>query len=1198
MVYSRQSTLPRSGIREKQTATLRPLSTPKSRSISPVSVNSSQISVKTTKTETIKPDPPVRKSSLASPNRLVSSRLLQFQPNHSETEKHPKPCSSTRSISLDSSSQSVNGTLSVKKVPSPTPHVSSGSNVNAKSNSLKRMMSDGRPPRSSSKTTDSSFTKSSLSKTSKLASPSHQVRKPSVKPKPSVSVASTSKTSSDVRASSRPSSAQTTEGKSPLHSSIRQPNTSRTSKGRPPVSKSPHSSSIQTDTTTTAATAKAKVVKDDEKPARSKEDYKGKVDSQIKKSSNGRKSPISKSYSSKLSSPKISRKQLSSTKSATTTKSAIKAPSRASAVPVPKKAGPPPILSPKPVLNEAISKAGCKAGSASTVLTGEQKVADSSSENEALINNKPNQETLTCIEAPTVTDTTMEAKENVTEANAVVKSTDDLSFDNNDEDLYDDVIRVPSTTSIVSSKSNSDIGDDTAHKVATETSTTKDDEDNSLSNNDVAAVKGDAVSDDAVVKIPTISTQPNEENQDASLGPLVQHNTTDNLLTVNQTKEGHSIVCNDGEIYDDVVAQCFKQTLSEELKSSPAKIEGFNKARDDASPPGKTLSPHQETKPEAFYDDIIYPERIHQNDKGSVKRVSYDDFQVAELCVSPRQSRVASFQRAGDKNFGYRDSGLGIEAYYDKIDHSDDVVTEPAFYDQIGEDREQLETVSSAEDILQSESSTENVLAIKDLEPPVLPPRPEDMIQEVRSNLTGTLLEVSSKVEATTVESGFEDHCFDNYCNEESKDTATTKIPSKVKPDPLVFAESYDKSPPPLPPRRPCSTQLDADDMPLRSPGYLSRRAGSGSPQLPLSGQRKVSAPQLLSSPKDFVSSSSSLTPSHSAVSIISGRSEDRNATDGGSDVSSLVDVPGEYGTNEHKKEKSKFSLGFFTRKKSDKRKKTEDHENPRQRASTIGQTDIHRKKSSRLAIKKKGSLPPEAQLIAPEAEYSFPDPIHFTDDKEYDDCTVIKNNWKSPPPDSNCGNSFSTDATPTVVTSNNVPELLESPLNKNKEILKSTESLGSFAQNFENSSGWFDDLYDMVANSSTYISEISEVKLTVTAETNEDIYDAVAADLPDEGKLVVTDSPNLNRRVSSSSGSFDSLEEDEDDHLSPLTSDLSNTLKGHSLPQRPVKIKVASPTRPRSYSNANQTVEILQSMELSGSFRPAENIKEVSIYT
>ena len=1179
----------------------------------------------------------------------------------------------------------MNGTLPVKKVPSPT----DVANGNAMANSPKRTP-DGRPPRSSGKTTNGLSGKSSVSKVprSKVASSSHYSSKPSVKPKPAaVSVASASKTKSDLRTPSRPNSAQTTGHKSPVHSSLRQPSGRKTTKSKSPVPKLPHSVSTST------STAEANGVKCEEKSARPKHPLHvdaSKMDSHTaskfkrpldgsktldgRKTIDGSKLPVSQSYGS----PKVSRKQFGSAKSSTTTKSAIRTPSRASSVPVPKKPKPPPVLAPKPVLNEIPEKAKGIAESSiplqqpgSTVSADTQKEAGSLPEIEVPVRNKPNQETLSSTETATVIESTLESKENITTLNMFTKSE---AIDNGDENIYDDVIHLPNTVTKISSKGNSteddallntsevnvkdhstgDIGDDTVHPVEVDIpakSATKDDERDSK---DLAEIN--ANSNDTGMKIPRQPIEENKDDLEESRGetnslPLVQQSPV-SLVMVNQQKEEHTAMHTDDDIYDDVVQNTIvslqekvvndvssnnqnivtsatvametsnlrismdKQSLSAEIQSIPAKSEpcditGHGAIKGQTS---KTPSPHHQTQlteNEAFYDDVVHPVKLSEKKKSTFDKLPDEDFQVAELCVSPRQSRVASFQRAGDKNFGYRDSGLGIEAYYDKIDRSDDVIAEPAFYDQIGEGREQLETISSTEDVLQSESSTENVLVVTDLEPPPLPPRSEDLIKEInesKSNLTGSSLEVSTKVtETTTAESGFEDQCFDG---EASKDMPA-RIASKAKPDPLVITKPYDNSPPLLPPRRPQSTQLDTDDVPLRSPGYLSQRASSGSPQLLLLPQRKTSAPQLPSSPKDFLSSTSSLAPSHSAVSIISGRSEDRYPTDGGSDVSSLVDVGGDFTTSEHKKEKSKFSLGIFSRKKSDRKKKAdtaEDFEHARPRASSMGQS-LHRKKSSRHAIKKKGSVPPEMQFLPTDADYSLPDPLYFTDDKNYDDCTVIKNNWKSPPPDSKHSSSnFSTEAAPlstTVVSSNELgPKLIEiqgtehSELNKNKDIQKSMESLGSFTQNFEDSSGWFDDIYDMVADSTTYIAETSEVKLTVTAENNDDTYDTVAPDLlPDKGKLVVTDSPKLNTTSNSidSSGSFDSIEEDEDDHLSPLNSEFSDTLRGNSLPQCSIRTKVTSPARPRSCSNVNQTVEIVKNLQISRSLRPAEDIQEVS---
>ena len=1125
----------------------------------------------------------------------------------------------------------------------------------------------------------------------KVASPLHHLSKPSIKPKPALaSVTTDSKTKSDLRTPSRPNAVQTTGHKSSVHSSLTQSNGRKTTKSKSPVPvlKSPHLVPVSTiDTTVATSTAEAKGVKSEDKSARSKhlrQDDSRKIDSHrlsqfkkpldFSKSSDGNKTldgsktvdgsklHVKQSYGS----PKANRRQFVSAKSSTT-KSALRTPSRASSVPVPKKPKPPPVLGSKPARNEISKKIK---GTAESLTPLQRSVSSDSTvatkEPDSLsgsVNSKPNQETASPTETSMVSETTLESKEKVTRLKTLSKS------EAIDENIYDDVLHLPRATNTIPSKNSTEddallssseikeaagnIGDDIVHPVDVDIlakSTTKNGSD-SISNNDLAEIQGDARSIDTGI---TISSQPNEGKKDVpeqnrsetNSVALVQQSPV-SLVMVNQRKEEHTA----DEIYDDIVVQNTirvsvqenvivdvsndqsvatsatvtletsiaidnQSPLAETTKREPCDVTGHGSIEEQAS---KTQSPPeqtQHTESEALYEDVVHLDELPHKKQTTFNTPSDEDFQVAELCVSPRQSRVASFQRAGDKNFGYRDSGLGIEAYYDKIGHSDDVIEEPAFYDQIGEGREQLETISSTEDVLQSESSTENVLVVTDLEPPPLPPRSEDLIKEIdqnkkdgenKSNLSGGLLDVSTKVtEMTTVESGFEDQCFDG---EASKGLPTRKT-SKEKPDPLVITKPCDNSPPPLPPRRPQSTQLDTDDVPLRSPGFLSQRASSGSPQLPLLPQRKISAPQLPSSPRDFVSSSSSLAPSHSAVSIISGRSEDRYPTDAGSDVSSLVDVGGELTATEHKKEKSKFSLNIFSRKKSEKKKKTdnaEDSDHARPRASSMGQS-LHRKKSSRHAVKKKGSVPPDMQYLPTNADYSLPDPLYFADDKNYDDCTVIKNNWKSPTPDSNrlSSNFFSTDATPTMVSSNDVgPELLEvqenehSELNKNKHIQKSMESLGSFTQNFEDSSGWFDDIYDMVANSTTYITETSEVKLTVTTEIkDDDTYDTVAPDLlPDVGKLVVTDSPNLNTKSSSvdSSGSFDSFEEDEDDHLSPLNSEFSDTLKGHSLPQRSVQTKVASPARPRSYSNVNQTVEIVKSLQISRSLRPAEDIKEVS---
>ena len=1198
---------------------LKPSGPPKSRSISPVSVNSSQSTVKITKTETIKPEPPVRKSSFTSPNRLVSSRLLQFQKGLPEAEINDKP---SKEEDLKSDDKKISSRTTSATASSPR-------------------IVDARPPRQLSKTSNGLGGKSSVSKVtkSKVASASHP-SKPSIKPKPTtVSAASgSSKTKSDLKTPSVPVSSRT---KSPIHSGSRQTSMPKATKAKLLASKSSHS--FSTDSTTVS---ESKEAKNEEKSV---------------KSVGNSKLPVHRSYSS----PKTARKQFGSAKSSSTARSAMKTPSRVTSVPVPTKPKPPPAPASKPYQSK-INKAKANTQSSqqpvcSAVSINNEKETDhlldneepvdvsvseisiSLSEDEVPMKSKPNQEALSSTET---TDITLEPKGKMTAPNVAVKCEACSPINNGDEDIYNNV-HPPNTTSDKSSSSKddatsssskvsmednsfSDIGDDTVNLLDVPTKSIS--KDNSASDNDLAKIKEDASSGHTDMKI---LSQPSKEKEPISV-PLLQQ-TPDNLIAVDQQDTAMNT---DDDIYDDVVVQSTvtvslqeksvidtgiddqlsvitstnvtmdasnfqipvkKQSLS---TAGKPKIESCDVTSDETNG-GKILLSNQQaplSESQAIYDDIVYPVPHH-------KQGAYDneDFQVAELCVSPRQSRVASFERAGDRNIRCRDSGLGIEAYYDKIDHSGDGITEPAFYDQIRENREQLETISSSEDILQSEGSSENVL-VTNLEAPSLPPRSEDMIKEINessSNLTGTLLEVSTKViETMTVESGFEDQYFDG---DASRDV-TAGVMSKAKPDPLVIRKSNVNSPPPLPPRRPRSTQLDADDVPLKSPGYLSQRASSNSPQPTLLPQRKISAPVLPTSPKDFASSSSSLAPSHSAVSIISGRSEDRYPTDCGSDVSSLVDVGSEFASTEHKKEKSKL-LGIFTRKKSDKKKKTdtgEDFESTRPRAGSMGQ-NLHRKKNSRHAIKKKGSVPPEIQFVPPEADYSLPDPLYFADDISYDECTVIRNNYKSPPPNSNqLSNNFIPGATSSSTTLNNVvPALVENQdidshttLIKNDETQISVESLGSFTQNFEDSSGWFDDLYDMVANSGTYITETLDVKLTVTAEKNDDIYDTVASDLPDKGKLGVEGSPNLNRVSSSvdSSGSFDSLE-DEEDHLSPLNSELSNSMKGRSLPQRSLRTKEASPTRPKSYSNANQTVEIVKNLQISRSLRPTDDIKEVSMY-
>ena len=1151
-----------------------------------------------------------------------------------EAEKSVKPHFSNKTPS--GSSHGANGTLPLKKVPSPT-HASNGI---TRSNSIKKT-SDGRPPRPTSKTaSDSSIKNNATPKgtKSKAASGPQQTTKPTVKPKPtSTSVASASRGKLDSRSPSRPNSAQTTES----HSGVRQPNRPRTPKNKSPVPRLSHSSSVQTTTIITTATATvAKGVKDEEKSASPKPTRTNKVlETQFKRaSSDGNKSPANKNYPSKIGSPNISRKQFSSTKSTTMTKSAIKKPTRALSFPVPTKPKPPPVVVPKSSLNKARSVDVTAKASVTpqhsihttTVLANEKKGANDS---ETLVSDQPDQNT--CIETPMVTESTLESKEKTTQPNApvsvdkikTIETVNHYPTDNSDEDNYDDVVHSPDISSKKNNsivKSHSAVIDDNAHPVSANVPTESTEKCNELDTN----------SNDTGIKAFAVSNQSAEEKNDpghsrSSPIPFKEPQKSHvSLTTVTQTIEEHTTVYNDENIYDDVVVENTMIVSSQEVNvgtgghvdvSTTIRMKtteiSMNAQSLSASIPGDdkvskpttttTASSHQQTEfneSEALYDDIICPGVLHQTKQdNTVNKVTDEDFKVEELSVSPRQSRVASFRRAGDKDFGYRDSGLGIEAYYDKITHPGDVV-EPAFYDQIGEAREQLETISSTEDVLQSESSGENVLVVTDLEAPALPPRSKDMTEEVTDNRNNQLPEASAKVvETTMVESGFEDH-FDVYYN----DDKATKTASKVKPDPLVISQS-NNSPPSLPPRRPHSTQLDMDDIPLRSPGCLSHRASSSSPH-PSLPERKSSVPQLMSSPKDFVSSNSSLAPSHSAVSIISGRSEDRTATDGGSDASrtnSLLDVDGELIATEHKKEKSRFSLSFFTRKRSDKRRKTESPENSEQirpRAASMGQS-LHRKKSSRQAMKKKGSLPPEIPTVPSEIEYSLPDPIHFADDKEYDDCTVIGNNWKSTPPDSNpISNNVTVvplnDAKGTESPSNNEQEEIDQcVLDKNKEIQRSMESLGSFTQNFEDSSGWFDDIYDMVANSTTHMTESSEVKLTITADS-EDIYDTVAPD-PEKDKLVVLDSPSLNTRSSSfdSSGSFDSLDEDED-NVSPLHSDLKSSIKGNSLPpQHSVRTKMDPSSRPRSYSNINQAAEMVKNLQPTRSLRPIEDITEVSVY-
>jgi len=614
----------------------------------------------------------------------------------------------------------------------------------------------------------------------------------------------------------------------------------------------------------------------------------------------------------------------------------------------------------------------------------------------------------------------------------------------------------------------------------------------------------------------------------------------------------------------------------------------------------------EETAVEMRYDNIV-----ETGDTGIMQSgfqsSSDDDIEVVELTQSPRQSKVALFQRAVDKDFGYRDSGLGIEAYYDKIGVPSDVTIEPVLYDKIS-NREQLETISSTEDVLQTESSTEDVIKFADLAAPALPPQSDTMIEkEEKHDFPRQLVEESPKlIEATTVESGFEDHWLGGQNSEEK---GSNSNPSTNEQGSLQDT-CNGNSPPPLPPRRPRSSLVSLEDKPVSPDDKdISKRSRSGSPQVPPLPPRGISSPQL-HSPKELASSNSSLAPSQSAVSVLSGRSE--NITDGGSDASrpnSFVESGGET-QSEHKKEKSKFSLGIFSRKRSDRRKKssdqstekptekTEEAEHIRPRASSLGHS-LARKKSSRQAMKKKSSVPPEL-------EYSLPDPIHVVGDEEYDDCTVIQNNWKSPP----AQEPTNTDATIVQASLSDLgPKLIpvsdsaSCNLEKKTEIKKSTESLGSFIQNFEDSSGWFDDIYDMVANSST--TSVIDGTPAIAVNNEDEIYDVVAPDLVPNATnnsgltVTVTDSPNISKRTSGessydSSGSFDSFdEENEGDELAPLNAELSAvSKKGRTLPQRQSQTKPQSQHRPRScsYNDSNDIIPIVQTK------RNIEEIKEVSL--
>ena len=694
----------------------------------------------------------------------------------------------------------------------------------------------------------------------------------------------------------------------------------------------------------------------------------------------------------------------------------------------------------------------------------------------------------------------------------------------------------------------------------------------------------------------------------------VVHNSTNMNLITSSEPEVHTA----DDIYDDVLFPQVGHKVTSEasrcLRFSDTDFTPCDQKQENVEKVSKFPSPQlqqikearqsprpqyvEETTTEMNYGNIL------ETGDTAVKQSEFqsssdDDIEVVELTQSPRQSRVARFQRAADKDFGYRDSGLGIEAYYDKIGVPSDVAIEPIFYDEI-DNREQLETISSTEDVQQTEPNTEDVINLTDLAPPALPPRSNTMIEEkLKHDLPRHLVEESPKlIEATTVESGFEDQWLDGQ-NSEAKSPSN---PSAIEQGSL---QDNGNSPPPLPPRRPRSSLVSLEDRP-KSPPVDKDKSRSGSPQVPPLPPRAISSPQL-HSPKELASSSSSLAPSQSAVSVLSGRSE--NIADGCSDASrpnSFVESGSET-PSEHKKEKSKFSLGIFSRKKSDRRKKscdksaekstenTEEAEHIRPRASSLGHS-LTRKKSSRQAMKKKGSVPPEL-------EYSLPDPIHIVGDEEYDDCTVIQNNWKSLP-SQECAN---TDATIALVPLSDLgPEVKavyedgSSGLEKQMEIKKSFESFGSFTQNFEDSSGWFDDIYDMVANSST--TSVTDGTPTIAVNNEDELYDVVAPDLvPSATKnsgltVAVTDSPNLSKRTSSSydsSGSFDSYDEENGgDELAPLNSELSAvTKKGRTLPQRQPQTKSQSQHRPRScsYNDTNDVIPIVQTK------RNIEEIKEVS---
>ena len=125
---------------------------------------------------------------------------------------------------------------------------------------------------------------------------------------------------------------------------------------------------------------------------------------------------------------------------------------------------------------------------------------------------------------------------------------------------------------------------------------------------------------------------------------------------------------------------------------------------------------------------------------------------------------MSSFQKAGNRNFGYWNCGLGIETYYE-------IMILQNHNDVTWSNGKKLEIVSSTEDIFKSKVSTENVRTCQqDLKPPALSPWPEDMTKKLALEevIWWHCLRYQNS-ETTTVESGLEDYCFDSHFNEELK---------------------------------------------------------------------------------------------------------------------------------------------------------------------------------------------------------------------------------------------------------------------------------------------------------------------------------------------------------------------------------------------------------------------------------------------